>query len=97
MWLLGSIKNKSENHVGGDSVDWFVSGVDYYFKLFWNIFTMNFILKEETLIPITANCSYCGEEWGNDCVEDHDQSIDVFRGYAQNKRNLLAKSTFLPL
>ena len=78
--------------------------VDYYNKLFKDIFSINIPLKEDTITPLTidpqsgfADCFYCRENLGNEVVRDHDHLNGKFRGYAPNKCNLQAKNNFVPM
>ena len=41
-----------------DIVDWFVEGVDYYIKLFKDIFSINIPLKEDSITPFYSRCYY---------------------------------------
>ena len=80
-----------------DIVDWFVERVDYYNKLFKDIFSINIPLKEDSITPLYSRCYYCNENLGEDVVNDHDHLNRKFRGYAHNKCNLQAKNNFLPM
>ena len=78
--------------------------VDYYNKLFKDIFSIIISLKEDTITPLTidpqrgfADCFFCKENLGNDIVRDHDHLNGKFRGYAHNKCNLQAKNIFVPM
>ena len=79
------------------AVDWFVERVDYYNKLFKDIFSINIPLKEETITPLYSRCYYCNENLGEDIVRDHDHLNSKLRGYAHNKCNLQAKNKFVPM
>ena len=57
----------------------------------------NIPLKEETGTSLFANCYYCKEELGEDCVKDHDHLNVVFRSYVHNRCKLPAKNTIKPL
>ena len=89
--------DKYESYSGEDIVDWFVSRVNYYNKLFKDIFEINIPLTEDTITPLTTECFYCRKNLGNDIVVDHDHLNGKFRGYAHNKNNLQAKNTFEPI
>ena len=80
-----------------DIVDWFVSRVNYYNKLFKDIFEIHIPLNEDTITPLNTECFYCRENLSNDIVRDHDHLNGKFRGYAHNKCNLQAKNTFVPI
>ena len=97
---------QSSNSVdcGEDITDCFVERLDYYNKLFKDIFSINNPLKEDTITPLTidpqsgfADCFYCRENLGNDIVRDHDHLNGKFRGYAYKKCNLQAKNNFVPM
>ena len=66
------LEDMYEIYCGEGAVDWFVSRMSYYNKLFRDIFSVNIPLKEE--------CYYCNEYMGNDIVRDHDYLIGKFRG-----------------
>ena len=70
--------------------------MSYYNKLIKEIFRINIPLKEDSITPLYGRCDYCSEEMNNDIVRDHDHLIGNFR-YAQNKCNLQAKNTFVPI
>ena len=76
---------QSSNSVdcGEDNTDWFVEKVDYYDKLFKDIFSINIPLNEDTITPLTNMCYYCNENLGEDVVRDHDYLNGKFRGYAR--------------
>ena len=80
-----------------DIVDWFISRVSYYNKLFKNIFEINIPLDEDTITPLSTECFYCRENLGNDIVRDHDHLNGIFRGLAHNKCTLQAENTFVPI
>ena len=94
-----------------DITDWFVERLDYYNKLFEDIISINILLKEDTITPLTidpqsgfADCFYCRENLGKDpgtsfadIVREHDHLNGKFRGYAHNKCNLQAKNNFVPM
>ena len=80
-----------------DMVDWFISRVNYYNKLFKDIFEINIPLNEDTITPLTTECFYCRENLGNDIVRDHDHLNGKIKGYAHNNVNLQAKNTFVPI
>ena len=90
---------QSSNSVdcGEDITDWFVERVDYYNKLFKDIFSINIPLNEDTITPLTNMCYYCNENLGEDVVRDHDHLNSKFRCYAHNKCNIQAKNTFVPI
>ena len=75
------LESKLDYHVGGDSVYWCVSRVEYHYKLFGDVCKINILLKEETVIVLTTDCYYCKEELGDDCVRDYDHLNGVFRVY----------------
>ena len=79
------IEDRYEYNCGEDIVDWFISRVNYYNKLFKDIFEIIIPLNEDTITPLTSECFYCRENLGNDIVRD------------QNKGNLQAKNTFVPI
>ena len=54
-------------------------------------------MKEDSITPLYSSCYYCNEQMDNDIVRDHDHLIGNFRAYAQNKCNLQAKNTSLPI
>ena len=91
------LEHKYECYCGEKVVDWFVERVDYYNKLFKDIFSMNIPMKEDTITPLYSRCYYCNEEMGEDVVRDHDHLNGKFRGYAHNKCNLQAKNNFVPM
>ena len=93
------LEDKYECNCGDKVVNWFVERVDYYNKLFKDIFSINIPLKEETITPLTTTtaCYYCNENLGEDIVRDHDHLNGKFRGYAHNKCNLQAKNNFVPM
>ena len=91
-----------------DVVDWFISRVNYYDKLFKDIFEINIPLKEDTITPLTtdpqsgfADCFYCRENLGEEVVRDYDHLNGKFRGYAHNKcknsRSGGNANTFVPI
>ena len=86
-----------EYYCGEDVVDWFIRRMSLYNKLFKEIFSINIPLKEDSVTPLYSRCYYCNEEINNNIVRDHDQVNGNFRGYAQNKCNLQAKNTFVPI
>ena len=68
-----------QNGSSTDVVEWFISRVDHYDKLFKDIFSINIPLKEETITPLYSRCYYCNENLGEDpetgfkdIVRDHD-------------------------
>ena len=91
------LEDKYESYSGEDIVDWFISRVNYYNKLFEDIFEINIPLNENTITPLTTECFYCRENLGNDIVGDHDHLNVKFRGYAHNKCNLQDKNIFVPI
>ena len=93
------LEDKYECNCGDKVVDWFVERVEYYNKLFKDIFSINIPLKEDSITPLTTTtaCYYCNENLGEDNVRDHDHLNGKFRGYAHNKWNLSAKNTFVPM
>ena len=109
---LDILEDKNESYSGEDPqsggstdiVDWFVERVDFYNKLFKDIFSINIPLKEDSITPsakqfhrLYSRCYYCNENLGEDVVRDHDHLKGKFRGYAHNKCNLQAKNTFLSI
>ena len=80
-----------------DVVDWFIGRMSYYNKLFKDIFSINILLREETITPLTTECFYRRENLDTDIVRDHDHLNGKFSGCAQNKCNLQAKKTFVPI
>ena len=54
-------------------------------------------MKEETITPLTTECFYCRENLDTDIVRDHNHLNGKFSGCAQNKCNLQAKKTFVPI
>ena len=90
------LEDRYEYNCGEDIVDWIISRVSYYNKLFKDIFEINIPLNEDTITPLTTECFYCRENLGNDIVRDHDHLNGKFRGYAHKKCNLQAKNTFVP-
>ena len=95
--MFDILEDKYECNCGDKVVDWFVERVDYYNKLFKDIFSINIPLKEETTTPLYSRCYYCKENLGEDFVRDHDHLNGKFRGYAHNKCNLQAKNNFAPM
>ena len=91
------LKDKYESYCGDKVVDLFISRVSYYNKFFKDILEINIPLIEDTITPLTTECSYCRESLGNDIVRDHDHPNCKFRDYAHNKCNLQAKNTFVPI
>ena len=91
------LEDKYECNCGDKVVDWFVERVDYYNKLFKDIFSINIPLKEETITPLYSRCYYCNENLGEDIVRDHDNLNGKFRGYAHSKCILQAKNNFAPM
>ena len=91
------LEDKYESYSGEDIDDWFISRLNYYDKLFKDIFEINIPLNEDTITPLTTECFYCRENLGNDIVRDHDHLKSKFRGNAHNKCNLQAKNTFVPI
>ena len=91
------LEDKYEGYCGEKVVEWFVERVDYYNKLFKDIFSINIPMKEETITPLYSICYYCNEEMGEDVVRDHDHLNGKFRGYAHNKCNLQAKNNIVPM
>ena len=98
------LEDKYESYSDEDIVDWFISRVNHHNKLFKDIFEINIPLNEDTITPLTTECFYCRENFGNDpatgfadIVRDHDHLNGKFRGYAHNKCNLQAKNTFVPI
>ena len=69
--------------------------MSYYNNLFKEIFSINIPLKEDRSTPLTIGCFYCNEYMGEDIVRDHVNC--KFRGYANNKCNLQAKNSFVPI
>ena len=53
-------------------VDWFISRVNQYNKLFKDIFEIKIPMKEETITPFYSRCYYCYAEMGEDIVRDQD-------------------------
>ena len=88
------LESRLENLIGADSVDWLVSRVDYYNRLFKDIFQVNITLEKETETPLT-NCFYCKEELRNSCVEDHNHLNSAVRGHAHSNCNPQAENYFL--
>ena len=91
------LEDKHESYCGNKVVDWFISRVIYYNKLFEDILEINILLIEDTITPLTTGCFYCRENLGNDIVRDHDHLNGKFRDYAHNKCNLQAKNTFVQI
>ena len=71
--------------------------MNHYNKLFKDILEINIPLNEDTTTPLTTECFFCRENWGNDIVRDHDHLNGKFRGYAHNKCNIQANNTFVPI
>ena len=88
------LEDKFESYSVEDIFDWFISRVNYYNKLFKDIFEINIPLNEDTITPLTTEFFYCRENLGNEVVRDHDHLNGKFRGYAHNKSNLQAKKYF---
>ena len=91
------LEDKYESNCGDKVVDWFISRVNYYNKLFKDIFETNIPLNEDSITPLYSSCYYCNEYMGEDVVRDHDHLNGKFRGYAHNKCNLQAKNTSVPI
>ena len=99
------LKDKCESYVGEDPqsggptdvVDWFISRISYYNKLFKDISSINIPLKEDNITPLYTNCYYCNEYMREDIFRDYDHLNGKFRGYAYNKCNLQAKNNFVPI
>ena len=91
------LEDMYEIYSGEDIVDWFISRVNHYNKLFNDIFEINIPFNEDTITPLTTECFYCREYLDNDIVGDHDRLNGNFRGYVHNKCNLQAKNTFVPI
>ena len=91
------LEDKYESYSGEDIVDWFVSRVKYYNKLFKDIFEIIIPLNEDTITPLTTECFYCRENLGNDIVRDHYHLNENFRGYVHNKCILQAKYKLVPI
>ena len=91
------LEDKYVSYSGEDIVAWFVERVDYYNKLFKDIFSINIPLKEDSITPLYSRCYYCNDNLGEDVVRDHDHLNGKFRGYAHNKCNLQAKNNFVPM
>ena len=88
------LEDKYERYSVEDIVDWFISRVNCYNKLFEGLFEINFPLNEDTITPFTTECFYCRENLGNDIDRNCDHLNGKFRGYAYNKCNLQAKNKF---
>ena len=58
------LEDKYESNYGDKVVDSFVDRVDYYNKLFKDIFEINIPLNEDTITPLTTECFYCRENLG---------------------------------
>ena len=91
------LEDNYESNCGDKVVDWFINRVNYYNKLFKDIFEINIPLNEDSITPLYCSCYYCNEYMGEDVVRDHDHLIGKFRGHAHNKCNLQAKNTFVPI
>ena len=74
------LEDKYESYSGEDIVDFFISRVNYFNKLFKDMFKINSPLNKETITPHTTECFYCRENLGNDIVRDHDNLNGKFRG-----------------
>ena len=90
------LEDEHESYCGGGVVEWFISRMSYYNKLFIDIFSINIPLKENSITPLTNMCLYCKDYMDADIVRDHDHLNGKFRGYAHNKCNLQAKNNFIP-
>ena len=63
------LEDKYESYAGEDSqsggstdiVDWFISRMSYYNKLFKEIFSVNIPLKEDSITPLYSRCNYRNE------------------------------------
>ena len=53
------LEDDYEYYCGEKVVDWFVERVDYYNKLFKDLFSINIPLKEDSITPLYSRCYYC--------------------------------------
>ena len=74
------LEDKYESYSIDDIVDWFISRVSYYNKLYKDIFEIIIPLNEDTITPLSTECFYCREVLGNEVVRDHDNLNGKFRG-----------------
>ena len=93
------LEDQYESYCGGVVVEWFISRMSYYNKLFKNISKINIPLKEDSITPLTNVCCYCKDYMDKDprsgftaIFRDHDHLNGKFRRCAHNKCNLQAKS-----
>ena len=91
------LEDKYESYCGDGIVDWFISSMSYYNKLFKEIFSINFPLKEDSIIHPSIECDYCNEYMGEDIARNHDHLNGKFRGYALNEYKFQDKNAFVPI
>ena len=58
------LEDKYASYYGEDIVDWSISTVNCYNKLFKDIFEINIPLNEDIITPLTTECFYCRENLG---------------------------------
>ena len=98
------LEDEYESYCGECVVDWFISRMSYYNKLFKDIFSINIPIKEDSITPLTNILYFCNEEMVEDprsgfadIVRVHDHLNVKLIGYAHNRCHLQAKKNFVPM
>ena len=67
------LEDEYECFCGEGVVDWLISRMIYYKKLYKDIFSINIPLKEDSVPPLNNMCYFCNEYIDNGIVRDHDR------------------------